>query len=395
VSGSEPHFALIGDLCDFSSGYGFRAKDWARKGWPIIRIQNLNGSREFNYFDGIPEPDWVVEPGQLLFAWAGTRGVSFGPVVWNGPRGVLNQHIYRIHPRQDIDKRWLHDALLVATARIERKAHGFKSSLVHVHKADITNQKVFAPPIKEQRRIAGTLEKWGYAISLTERLIAAKQQRRRGLMQQLLTGKRRFPGFSEPWRKKRIGDFLTESRVSGNHGATAKKLTVRVRGNGVVARKELRQGSESTRYYIRRAGQFIYGKLDFLNGGFGIVPEHLDSFESTADLPCFDISDGLISEFLLEYVLREAFYRQHATFAEGGRKGRRVHADEFLSIKIPVPDIGEQKAIVASAKMMDRELSLLRSQLTALKTQKRGLMQRLLTGKVRVPLPAPTAEEAA
>jgi len=250
---------------------------------------------------------------------------------------------------------------------------------------------VTLPPRAQQTEYAEALATWDHAITLTERLIAAKQRLRQGLMQQLLTGKRRFPGFSEPWRRCRIGDYLSESRVPGSHGAAANKITVRVRGKGVIARREIRRGSESTRYYIRYAGQFIYGKLDFLNGGFGIVPAHLDRFESTADLPCFDIGEGLLGAFLLEYVLREAFYRRNIAYAEGGRKGRRVHPAEFLSIKILIPTVEEQQAIVAVARTLDRELSLLRAQLAALKIQKKGLMQQLLTGKVRVKV----AEKAA
>jgi len=90
----------IGDVCDFESGNGFRPQDWKTKGLPIIRIQNLNGSDSFNYFDGEPDPAWIVETNDLLFAWAGVKGVSFGPTIWNGPKGVLNQHIYRIRPKK-------------------------------------------------------------------------------------------------------------------------------------------------------------------------------------------------------------------------------------------------------------------------------------------------------
>lgn len=89
----------IGDVCDFESGNGFRPQDWKTKGLPIIRIQNLNGSDSFNYFEGEPDPSWIVEPNDLLFAWVGVKGVSFGPTIWNGPKGILNQYIYRIRPK--------------------------------------------------------------------------------------------------------------------------------------------------------------------------------------------------------------------------------------------------------------------------------------------------------
>ena len=110
--------------------------------------------------------------------------------------------------------------------------------------------------------------------------------------------KLRFPGFREDWREQPLGRLLNESRIPGSDGSVAKKLTVKLWGNGVVAKTEKISGSASTQYYRRRAGQFIYSKLDFLNGAFGVVPDHLDGFESTADLPCFDVAADLDRKFL-------------------------------------------------------------------------------------------------
>lgn len=69
----------VGDLCDVLNGLAFKPEDWSEAGLPIIRIQNLNGGLEFNFYQGaLPEP-YMVEPGTLLFAWSGNRGTSFGP----------------------------------------------------------------------------------------------------------------------------------------------------------------------------------------------------------------------------------------------------------------------------------------------------------------------------
>src|SRR5207253_408991 len=114
---------MIEQLCKFTNGHGFAPSEWSDKGLPIIRIQNLNGSTDFNYYEGESQQQWIVMPGDLLFAWAGTRGVSFGATIWKGPKGVLNQHIYRVHPLNDVDKEWLYYALQVVTSRIEAKAH--------------------------------------------------------------------------------------------------------------------------------------------------------------------------------------------------------------------------------------------------------------------------------
>lgn len=152
----------LGGLCDLRNGKGLSAAEWSQEGLPIIRIQNLNGSRYFNYFAGDAEASWIVEPGTLLFAWAGVRGVSFGPCVWSGPRGVLNQHIFRILPHEGINQRWLFETLKVITVEIEKKAHGFKIELVHARKGDITDQPVRVPPENEQIALAD------YAKSLSD-----------------------------------------------------------------------------------------------------------------------------------------------------------------------------------------------------------------------------------
>lgn len=181
----------VGELCSFTNGNGFRPPDWTDHGLPIIRIQNLNGSRDFNYFSGTPKDKWVIEPGDLLFSWAGVRGVSFGPRLWDGPRGVLNQHIFKVHPYSDVNKFWLYFAMMLVTARIEAKAHGFKASLLHVHKSEITGQMVAVPPQAEQEEIVRHLD----AMSETERssmdYLVRLEAMRSALMPDLLTGRKR------------------------------------------------------------------------------------------------------------------------------------------------------------------------------------------------------------
>jgi type I restriction enzyme S subunit len=144
----------IGALCQLGSGHGFKPHDWSERGMPIIRIQNVRGSAAFNYFEGEPDPRWIVEPGELLFAWAGVPGVSFGPGVWRGPRALLNQHIYRVTPHPGVDRDWLYEVLLYLTPLIERRAHGFKLSLLHIRKEEFTSQQILVPPSDQQLLLA-------------------------------------------------------------------------------------------------------------------------------------------------------------------------------------------------------------------------------------------------
>src|SRR5690606_35021401 len=104
------------------------------------------------------------------------------------------------------------------------------------------------------------------------------------------------------WGRRTIGESIVESRIPGSSGEVARKLTVKLYGKGVTAKEERRQGSASTTYYSRRAGQFIYSKLDFLNGAFGVIPKSLDGYESTVDLPAFDFLDDVDPRWFVYYV---------------------------------------------------------------------------------------------
>jgi len=145
----------IGDLANYMNGHSFDAALWSRHGLPIIRIQNLNGEESFNYYGGSVDPSWEVLPGDLLFAWAGMLETSFGPRIWKGPRGVLNQHIFKVEPNTDlIRKEFLHLLLKHNLQRIVLCAHGFKSSFVHVTRAELLPVSVCLPPGNEQERIS-------------------------------------------------------------------------------------------------------------------------------------------------------------------------------------------------------------------------------------------------
>ena len=194
-----------------------------------------------------------------------------------------------------------------------------------------------------------------------------------------LVPKLRFPEFrgEEGWSIRRLGDFLTESRLPGSKGNVARKITVKLWGKGVFDKNEAIQGSANTQYYQRKAGQFIYSKLDFLNQAFGIIPETLDSLESTVDLPCFDIAGGLNPAFLLEYVKRKEFYERLGETADGSRKARRIHPDVFLSFPVSLPSTSEQQKIADCLSSLDELIAAQTQKVGALKTHKKGLMQQL------------------
>ena len=186
----------------------------------------------------------------------------------------------------------------------------------------------------------------------------------------------RFKEYSGSWEKHKVGDFLTESRITGNTGLTAKKLTVKLWGKGVVEKSDAYGGSAHTQYYVRKAGQFMYGKLDFLHAAFGIVPDSLDGYESTLDSPAFDLS-GIDGRFLMNTVIQENFYLKNGMIANGSRKAKRIHADTFLEMDILVPDIEEQKKIGDYFSQLDKQISFAQLEISKLQNLKKALLEKM------------------
>ena len=153
-------------------------------------------------------------------------------------------------------------------------------------------------------------------------------------------------------------------------------MTVKLWAKGVVPKESYLEGSEGTQYYIRHAGQLIYGKLDFLNCAFGIVPKELDGYESTIDSPAFDIH-GISSEYLLSYITRREFYKKNGDLANGSRKAKRIQPDVFFDMDINVPCIDEQQKISDCLSSLDDVINQTKAELAAWQEFKKGLLQQM------------------
>lgn len=180
----------FGDLADYKNGNSFSADEWKEEGYPIIRIQNLNGSNEYNYYQGQVKESWHVFPGDLLFAWSGQKGVSFGARVWLGLEGVLNQHIFKVYENTKVlSRQFLFYLFKLNVGRIEDNAHGFKDSFVHVTRSELTEVMVKVPLKSEQEVIEERVSSLELNVSLEEGRLEKYKKMKRGLMQDLLTGK--------------------------------------------------------------------------------------------------------------------------------------------------------------------------------------------------------------
>ena len=140
------------------NGRAFKPSDWTDTGLPIVRIQNLNNpSAPYNLYKGSVESEYQLHGGELLFAWSGTPGTSFGAHIWHGKDAVLNQHIFRLEfPEELIYKPYYMHALNQRIGELIKAAHG-SAGLQHVTKGVFENTLIPIPPYKEQIQIVNQL----------------------------------------------------------------------------------------------------------------------------------------------------------------------------------------------------------------------------------------------
>jgi type I restriction enzyme M protein len=172
--------ASIGELCELINGRAFKPSDWERKesgGLPIIRIQNLNDPlAEFNYYSKPVSENLIVNTGDLLFSWSGSRGTSFGPHIWVRGRGILNQHIFRVIHSDRVIRQFFYLVLSRAVAEVENNLHG-GVGLVHITKGDLERIKVPIPPLEVQRRIVDEIEAERTLVDANRKLVELFEQK--------------------------------------------------------------------------------------------------------------------------------------------------------------------------------------------------------------------------
>lgn len=184
----------IANLCSLSNGKAFKPTDWGEVGLPIVRIQNLNNpNAEYNLFSGIVEEKFRLRGNELLFAWSGTPGTSFGAHIWWGKEAVLNQHIFRVDFNEThINKIFFKYAINQQLDMLISVAHG-GAGLQHVTKGVFEATPIPLPPLAEQKRIVDRIEylfaKLDEAKEKAQSVLDSFETRKAAILHKAFTGK--------------------------------------------------------------------------------------------------------------------------------------------------------------------------------------------------------------
>jgi type I restriction enzyme S subunit len=352
------------------------------------------------YYTGQIPKGYILEQGDLLLAMTeqaeGLLGSALrvpasdrflhnqrlGLVILNRNSSLILDYVYWLYNYPEVRR-------IISASSSGTKVH-------HTSPSKLLDIDVPVPPLTEQRKIADILSTWDEALETLDTLIAAKDRQKQALMQQLLN--RSLAHSQTSHARHRLGE-VCERVTRRNNSASENVLTISAQ-QGLVSQKDYFNrsvaGADLANYYLLNRGEFAYNRSSAKGYPYGAI-KRLDCYDtgvvSTLYL-CFRIKPKaeVSSNYLSQYF--EAG-RLNSGLRSVAKEGARAHgllnvtADEFFDLDIFLPTLAEQQQIAAILDTADQELTLLRTQHQTLDQQKRGLMQRLLTGKIRV---TPTPE---
>ena len=274
---------------------------------------------------------------------------------------------------------------------------GAGSVRVRIYYKDISIYPIVLPPLLEQRKIADILSTWDEAIAKTEQLIAALQKRKKGLMQRLLTGEVRFAEFDDEWQKVKLvaltkpgglmkdGDWI-ESKDQDPNGEV-RLIQLADIGDGSFLDKSSRFLTKERAHELKctflKKDDILVARMPDPIGRACVYPGIEQPSITAVDVCIIRVKDGVDKKWLV-YAINESQFRNEISRRSVGTTRTRISRKILEKIIIQVPHMDEQRKISSLLEVCDREINLYYQKLAALQQQKKGLMQRLLTGQVRV-----------
>lgn len=318
--------------------------------------------------------------GDILFAGSGETVEEIGKsaVYQLDQEGYAGGDIVIMRPGSDQDSRFLGQALNSDEARKQLRKFGQGQSVVHVYRKDLEKLELLLPEKPEQERIVGVLEVWDEYTEKLEQKIALKEQLKKGLMQQLLTGKRRLPGFDGNWQKLKLSDIaeirkgtqLNRSTLSDNRVGLNKYAVINggIAPSGYTDSHNTKAGTITVSEGGNSCGYVNYIKEDFWLGGH-----------------CYEIINNQKVDQIYLYPFLKAIQSKIMSLRVGsGLPNIQKSSLDKLTVLLPTTK-REQEEIGMIMLHSVTEIEQLEEKLQILKLQKKYLLKNLITGTIRTP----------
>jgi type I restriction enzyme S subunit len=344
----------------------------------------LNDSIEKVTREGLNNGTRLIEAGSVLILVRGMTLLKDVPVGVTERAVAFNQDLKALIPNREVDGHYLGFYLAANKFRllplVDRASHGagrLPSDLLQSFEIEL-------PGIGEQRKIADILLTWDHAIERADLRVAAESRLMRGLLGRLLMGRKRLDEFRcQEWESVKLGDVIFESKLRSGSAPVEKDLYIGAKADGIVPMCKRIRGESAHACKVVRKGWFIY---DPMRLGAGSIAKWNGAGSAlvSPDYIVFRCDEGRLDPEFLNHFRLSHQWTQFVGGAGSGSVRVRISFSNLAALKLALPPLEEQRRIAAILNACDRELDLLRRRLAALKRQKRGLMQKLLTGQIKV-----------
>ncbi|WP_241277962.1 restriction endonuclease subunit S [Chryseobacterium mucoviscidosis] len=326
--------------------------------------------------------------GDIIFADASEDlndvGKSIEIINTNGEKLLSGLHTLLARPKEDIFHLGFSGYLFKSNSvrtQIQKESQGSKVLSINVGR--ISKVELSFPSVEEQSKISSFLALLDERIQTQSKIINDLKTLKTATAKKIFSQEFRFKDdkgndFSE-WEKILLGEVMSiPEKTKAQNIDKNKLLTVKLHLKGVLKNDNTDTLSfGATNYFIRKKGQFIYGKQNLFNGAFDIIPDEFDGFLSSGDVPTLEINNSKInSSFLLYLMGRKEFYKPLEDFATGSGS-KRIHEKTLLGIKIPFPSLPEQTKIANFLSAIDSKIDMETQLLQKLEEQKKFLLQNM------------------
>lgn len=332
-----------------------------------------------------------VVTGDIVFSLRGNIGES--SIVPSDLDGAnLTQGTARISVSSKYSSDYIRHALKGPNVSLRISSVAKGSTFKEISLEELRRTHIPVPPLKEQQRIAKVLDAWDTSIGQIEKLIGGKEHLKRALIQQLLSGRLRHSEYKpSKWVKRRMGELLEEvSRpVLFNDMAEYPLISIRRRSGGLFHRETLQGTAIKTKsLFVANEGDFLISRRQVVHGAMALTTKEFDGMYISGEYTSLITKDPEVLDIRFFDLLSRTKELWHAAYLAS--KG--VHIEKlifntalFLKEEICIPpSVEEQLRIVEVITGQDKEIEMLKKHLSRLRLQKQGLMQQLLTGKIRV-----------
>ncbi|WP_241033679.1 restriction endonuclease subunit S [Brachyspira hampsonii] len=296
--------------------------------------------------------------------------------LYNNEKVVLGKSVCYLNINPNNDRKFL--KYLLDSQKFQNYIYNYSTgtTIKNVSLKLIREYNCVIPPLEEQKRISEILSLCDDVIENINKLIEKKEQYKKGVMQRVLSGKVRFYGFTDKWKEIKISDLVEKNIIFIEKGKNINKNKILSGSIPVIA-----GGKVPAYYHSEYTHDFPCITISASGAYSGYVWLHNDKIWASDCNVLYTENKKYNIKFLFYYL---SYIQESIYYMQTGGAQPHIYAKDIITLKVPSISIEEQKKIAGFLSVIDDEIENLKKQLGLRKEQKKGIMQRLLTGEIRI-----------